>query len=93
LPSGFISSGCSAKTFRILNSFATAVDCNAAFTTKGISLDQIVNVAALDPAALLVFELLLNKPIQVPAPTGVSSISEHHAQTKRLTDSATSVQS
>ena len=67
LPSGFISSGCSAKTFRILNSFATAVDCNATFTAKGISLDQVVNVATLDATALLVFQLLLNKPIQVPA--------------------------
>jgi hypothetical protein len=60
--------------FRVLNSFAAAVDCNAVFAAKRISLYQIVYAAALNTPTLLVFQLLLYKPIQVTAPKCLSSI-------------------
>jgi hypothetical protein len=55
-----------AKTVWILNPFAATVNNSAALATKGVRLNQIIQVAALNTPGILVFELLVHESIQEP---------------------------
>jgi hypothetical protein len=73
----FIKRSSSVQLFRIFDSFPAAVDGNVICSAVVVRLNHVIQVAALNTTRFLVFQLLVNEPIQVTAESRVSETENH----------------
>jgi hypothetical protein len=62
----------SAQPFRIFDSFAAAVNCDIARASVGVGFNHKVQVAACSPPIVFIFQLLVNKSVQITEKARVS---------------------